>query len=779
MRPYIAVLKDSFREAMASRVLWIALIGIAVILLLLAPFGLKIEKATQLRRSEIANFEKLLQAIADGQNEMQTPAAQIWNQLTDEQKKQLKRLQEPEQQAETGRDRRAGSSRQREVVTAMNKLLDNPDLFDKTSWADVKLPQEATDLIAQGNLGAESSKRLNLLALSAAFPKWIVVTESNAISLVYATATLVDSIPLTPSQFELVFETAVVAVLSVFLGFIGIFASLLVTAPLIPRTFEPGEIALLLSKPVNRGLLYITKFLGGCTFTLMYSTVLVTGVWFLLGTRMLFWRTELFWCIPIYVFLFMIYFSVSALAGAIWRNSTVALRVVLWFWLGIKVVEVAKVQLEDNLVRSKGIKEITVAGDSLLVIDGRLNTRLWNPKTSEWDEVFRVQSPGGPDFSSRIWGANSRLTHTFDSATQQIFSLQTTPGRFGAMGVPELVAGSADEDWERIPLGRTPDVVETVLIDRSGRVLLPGKDAIYEYVGQTENQQKQAKFLGAFTGGLLGGGKAFRSVKVDKYPDVKKSISSALNSTSDQILIYSEGDLHLLNPAEDGGYTLQTSVNLDTSKQAVIAASGKYCIVGLGDGRVIVVDCNTLNIVTELPAEPTAIPRVCVAATDGSWLAVLRHDESVTLFSGDSGQRMSWSPPESGVCTAVASSPDGKLLVSDGRLAVRQYDIGSAQQTAEWSQPTSWVYDFYDLAIYPIWSALPKPSQLDRFVPFVMSGEDSVLVNETRGPPGSVDRESLQQERETFNYNKVFRDNAIFVLIMLGLGCLYVSRSDF
>ena len=39
MRPYLAIIKDSFREACATRVLWIVLILILLALLLIAPFG--------------------------------------------------------------------------------------------------------------------------------------------------------------------------------------------------------------------------------------------------------------------------------------------------------------------------------------------------------------------------------------------------------------------------------------------------------------------------------------------------------------------------------------------------------------------------------------------------------------------------------------------------------------------------------------------------------------------------------------------------------------------
>ena len=41
MRAYLAVIKDSFREALASRVLWILLVLITLLLLSLAPLGVK------------------------------------------------------------------------------------------------------------------------------------------------------------------------------------------------------------------------------------------------------------------------------------------------------------------------------------------------------------------------------------------------------------------------------------------------------------------------------------------------------------------------------------------------------------------------------------------------------------------------------------------------------------------------------------------------------------------------------------------------------------------
>ena len=56
MRPYLAVLKDSFREALASRVLWIVIILTTLALVVVAPLGIKEETAARLRRNSVRNW---------------------------------------------------------------------------------------------------------------------------------------------------------------------------------------------------------------------------------------------------------------------------------------------------------------------------------------------------------------------------------------------------------------------------------------------------------------------------------------------------------------------------------------------------------------------------------------------------------------------------------------------------------------------------------------------------------------------------------------------------
>ena len=66
MRACLAILIDSFREAAASRILWIALATIVVVLLALTPLGFKTATSTQLRPLDLVDTELFLKTLAEG-----------------------------------------------------------------------------------------------------------------------------------------------------------------------------------------------------------------------------------------------------------------------------------------------------------------------------------------------------------------------------------------------------------------------------------------------------------------------------------------------------------------------------------------------------------------------------------------------------------------------------------------------------------------------------------------------------------------------------------------
>ncbi len=781
MRSCLAILKDSFREALASRVLLITLAGIVMVLLILSPFGLETSVSTELRHSELTRPERLLTRLAEGANEQGTLRSHLWSLLNEVQQSRINTLQDPTQDRRS-RHRRAPNPQKRRLVNLLNELLEHPGFYDSDSWAGTPLSDETEQLIRQTALTDTEQKRRNLLLLAATFPSAINIVDSTAISLTYGTVVVQGPIPLTPTQFKSVFEQVLITVVGVFLGFVGVFGSLLVTAGLIPRTFESGEIALLLSKPIRRSLLFLVRFFGGCVFTLLYSTLLVVGIWVLLGLRMEFWQHELLWCIPIYVFLFMIYYAVSAVAGAIWCNPIVSLSLVVFFWLILTVVGVTREALKENLIDQRGIRGIVHTGSDLFTIDGEQKTWLWEEGTSTWREVFQ-DPPGGMGALVQLFlRMGARLDPVYDADNDRILALQQTRSRFGGAGASELVSGSRVDGWERVTLARVPEFAPTILLTSKGRIILPAQRAIYEFIGQSGESQQRSGFLGRISGGLLGRTKnGFAEIQPADLPDLGETFAAAVDPLSDDVWLYGAGQLHRLASSEGGRYSLIQSRDFETESSGVIAATGDFAILALHDGKVQVLEKGSLKTVRELQLEGGVRPRLCTASGNGANLAVLTDEDTLVLFDIKSQLLQAWSHPDSQACSAVAWSPENNLMIANGRLTVQEYAADQSDGTPlrKWSESETWMYRFYDYVIIPAWTVLPKPSQLDDFVPYVMTRDKAAAENGRSGPGGSFRHNDQPQRTTSFDPIPTLRDNVIFIFLTLAFGCAYISRRDF
>jgi ABC-type transport system involved in multi-copper enzyme maturation permease subunit len=121
-------------------------------------------------------------------------------------------------------------------------------------------------------------------------------------------------------------------VVSRFGAAVAMMLSCILTAFFIPHMLAKGTIDLLLSKPVNRVTLFIYKFLGGMTFMLVNTTVIMVGVWFGVGIQAGMWINSFLLCIAIFTFQFAIFYSVSALAGVMTRSPLVAIFAVISLW---------------------------------------------------------------------------------------------------------------------------------------------------------------------------------------------------------------------------------------------------------------------------------------------------------------------------------------------------------------------------------------------------------------------------------------------------------------
>lgn len=783
MKAVFAILKDSFREAAASRVLLIALIAIVVVLLALAPLSFTSAPSTQLRPFELVDTQLFLQTLADGAKSPGTPAAHLWSLLKDDQRKQIDNyLNPPAVQPPAGGPGGPRPVRvQARVLDLVNKLLPLPEFYHPESWAGVEL-DESLRAVDADDIDANTRASRNLKRLAAAFTQSLVVEDEMSLSLSYGTMVLFGPLQGAPSQSSQLIDQTIIVILSIFLGFFGIFSSLLVTASIIPRTFEPGEISLLLSKPVRRTVLFITKFIGGCAFTTLCAGVLVTGIWFLLWTRFGLWRPELLLCIPLYVFLFAVYFSVSALAGAVWRNPTVSLIIVVVFWVVVTTTGGIHAFMNNGYLQTQQLVEVTAAGSEVFVVDGAKKFRRWNPETSDW---VRICDDGrGNNLmqllqSLRFAGVRPRIVA---SATgDRILALQSEMSRFGGASAATLISADKDNGYLREVESLTPEPVFAVFMNRDGDVILPGIRSVYQFKGVSDQVRKTQAFLKQLSipWPMTRPSQAFQTLTETPMKPQRADAAVAFNLSNDQLAYWDNGTLSTLNRREDGIYVAGATRDFDKKQAAVIAAGGDFILCAMADGVVQLLDAKTLETLQQTTLKAGDVPKSAEFSSDGRWGVVMTHGGNLLSLNGEARKFLDWTPRENGSVSAIRFDEQGKLLLANGRRSICVYASPETDSEKVFQGLTEWPHQAYDYVVRPLYLLLPKPSEVDNIVQYLVTGKKSVEMSgdsEGRSRGGS---DNLNHQRVTFDLSVSLWSNVAFVAVMLGLGCIYIARRDF
>jgi ABC-type transport system involved in multi-copper enzyme maturation permease subunit len=144
------------------------------------------------------------------------------------------------------------------------------------------------------------------------------------------------------------------------LGRIGASVAMLIatviTAFFIPNMLQKGTIDLLLVKPVHRGTLLLFKYLGGLSFMFLITTFVVLGTWLAIGLRSNLWGSRFLLLVPILTFQFAIFYAVSTLFAVLTRSIIVSIVMTCLTWLVLFVVGVflySPVKPEEKLARPR------------------------------------------------------------------------------------------------------------------------------------------------------------------------------------------------------------------------------------------------------------------------------------------------------------------------------------------------------------------------------------------------------------------------------------------
>ena len=114
--------------------------------------------------------------------------------------------------------------------------------------------------------------------------------------------------------------------------------ALISTAGIIPELVSGGTIEPVLSKPIGRVRLFLTKYMTGLLFVGLQVTVFTVGCIMVMGIRGGAWEPKLLMAIPIVLAFFSYLYAFCAFVGLMTRSTIAALLLTLLFWFAIWIV---------------------------------------------------------------------------------------------------------------------------------------------------------------------------------------------------------------------------------------------------------------------------------------------------------------------------------------------------------------------------------------------------------------------------------------------------------
>lgn len=766
MRPYLAIIKDSFREALASRVLWVFTGVIALVLLALAPLGYQLNLTGPFAWGDIVDVPQLAGRLREeGEREAPSPGKRIWSLLDDGTRKALDGLAKI--QDEERRRERQGNQIFRGVEALrknLNKLIARDDFYDAESWSEMPLPKEAKDFLARGadKLSKVELQRMNRLLIEAAFPAHFAWRSKDSISITYFWLAS-DPLPFTKKQVEyFIKEWVLTSAMDWIVGVFGLIAAILITSTVIPQMFEPGSITLLLSKPVSRSLLYTAKFLGACAFVFLNVTFLIVGLWLIVGLRFEIWNHGMLACIPVFLFMFLVYYAVSAFTGLVWKSAIISVVVTVLFWILCFAVDLSHGILDGAVMEQQRISRIVEADGTLLTVNEGGKLQVWDEAAKEWRSANEQRGgPGIPTLDGPYFHEPSKqlvvglgFRQPFGGSAQRV-----------SLRVSDAAAGWKLSEGPQVPTGTAK-----LLVTPDGSLLAIAADNFFRFKGDLAAKRSSVRIFGMSLP-LLGGGE-FQPCLFGDRSSFADPIVAAFDPVQPRLVICAANDLYVFSQKEDGSFEEVARKSLDTKEKqgSAVAIAGDLVLLAREDGKVWLFSAENLSLKHELGLEASSQPRFVSAAPNGGEFGVVFQNRYLWLIDAKTGSARRAPVPAQGQISGFAWSGE-RLFVADYANRVVAYDQKTFTRERVYRPALSrWELAYY-YGIEPLYTIFPKPRRLHKTVQYLITGKRTTDLGLFQG--------DLTQLREDLHPWQPVQSGLIFVGVLLVVACVYMERHEF
>ena len=781
MRPYLAIVKDSFREALASRAMIFVLGIITLVLLAVAPFSYREQKTTLLGGNSVQTWPRLAEQIRDdSRTSVPSPSAWIMSKLDEQLQEKIRDYRAPKPEDASG------SMKMIAVVSglqrSLNRLMKTDEFYDPESWQSVEInDEELQGLLRQKGIGEEDIARRNRLLIEAAYPELIASSPSSSLQVRYLSANVFTPLPISKARFQGLVEERIVWLMSWFVGVIGVGIALVISSSIVPQTFEPGSLHLLLSKPIQRWLLFLTKFSGGCVYTLITAGYFAVGVWLILGTRFAIWNQQILASVPLFMFLFAINYSVSSLAGVIWRSPILCVILSVAFWLACSLLGWLQGGIENWYINKIMINRVVRADDEMVIANEVGATYRWDAEKNEWAEILESDSPERMQIRLAI-GITPRIPKqlrpfgmNYDRHRGQYVVVERN-----FMQQPVLHIGHPEREWRDQEGVALPFGTRDLLVEPDGSLLAFSQSGLFRLEGDPIAENSGPKLFG-FSLPLLSRD-PFRQVGPDPAVSVSENAVASISGVNGRLAIFGRATVTLLEPAAGGGYhrLSETKLEIEPTLDGLIAIGTDRLLIGLEDGRIRLYELPGMTECGEWNWEGNTPPRFVTASANGNRFAVVLHNGSLWYLDARARPERPRIPEQGKIATATFGGAD-TLLVARGSNHVVEYQpeapsAGDERRTEfkvvrRFASTRSMSENLYHYLLNPLHNVLPKPGELTETLQFVVSGKSTV--------PSDAGQTDLQTARKTLDpWNPVW-SGALFLVVVLGIGCVYMQMAEF
>jgi hypothetical protein len=235
-------------------------------------------------------------------------------------------------------------------------------------------------------------------------------------------------------------------------GWVFCLLGTIVTAGFIPNMLRKGALDLVIAKPIGRVEFLIYKYVGGLIFFLILVSAAVLGMMLAVGVSTGVWSLPFLSVIPLLTLQFAILYAVSTLFGVLTRNALVAIMATLLAWGLFFVIGL----LADSVyTRERVVAEVqkqTAEGKTVWVDD--------EGQPIPQDKVMERLDPNAPLFGF-IPYSTAPVWKVLQFVTPRTNQLDTWGGKLIARGVLSD-RGMKERGWD---LEMPASLVEVILVN--------------------------------------------------------------------------------------------------------------------------------------------------------------------------------------------------------------------------------------------------------------------------------------------------------------------------